>query len=93
MDQWIKDKWESNKLVFFLLLPILLIILFKDLIMEILIGTARKQTEATKAKDEKLKDQFDTINDEANALKKESDNVGKQSENIPDDEDWNKKRT
>lgn len=92
MDNWIKNLWNNNKILFFVLLPLVLIVFFRDLIMELLIGSVRKEVRETKDKDAKLKAEQDAANKEAERLKAEADKIDKDIENGKDpDKDWHKK--
>jgi len=73
MDDWIKNLWKENKLVFFLLIPLILIIFFRDLIISLIVGNARKVANKAKAKDAELKAKADAANIEADKLKSQSD--------------------
>lgn len=88
MDQWITNLWTKNKILFFILIPVILIFVFKNLIMEYLVGSLRKRVEEAKKQDAKLEKDFDKINDQADKLREEAN----QNPTIPDDEDWHKKR-
>lgn len=90
MDEWLKKLWENNKILFVLLLPLVLILLFKDLLLELLVGSVRVKTKQTAEEDKKLKSEQDAINDAANKLKSEADELGKKAEKVDEREDWNK---
>lgn len=90
MDNWIKKLWKDNKLLFFLLFPLGLIIFFRDLIIEVLIGSARKTAEKAKETDGKLKEEQERLNMSANKNKKEADELkGELNNDVKSD--WNKK--
>lgn len=88
---WAKDLWSKNKLLFCLLIPLILLVVFKDLIMDYLIGSSRKLVNKTKEEDQKLKAESDKAQQEANDLKESADNKEEQINNLPEDEDWHKR--
>lgn len=95
MDEKIKNLWNNNKILFFLLIPIILIVVFRDLILALLFGSARKTVEQAKAEDAKLTTESNAANLEAEKLKAEADMLAKQigarkESDIP--LDWNKKK-
>ncbi len=92
MDQWIKDLWNKNKLVFILLLPIVLIVFFKDLIFSYLVKSSNDKVDKTKAKDEELKQKAKAANEQADKAKQEADKLEKEIKDIEGDEDWHRKR-
>jgi len=95
MDEKIKNLWNNNKLLFFILLPLVLLFVFRDLVLSLLIGSARRVTGAAKAEDEKLKSESSQIEREADKTKVEADEISKRIENRKEDdisEDWNKKK-
>lgn len=89
MDSWIKGLWAKNKIFFILLLPVIILAIFKDILMEYLIGSARKMTREAREKDGKLKSDLDKINAKADEMKRQADELGK--EDPEDDPDWHKK--
>lgn len=88
MDEKIKKLWAENKLVFFLLLPLIILFVFRDVVLAILTGSARKISQETAKKDADFKSQQDAANLEADRLRKEADEAGKEKPNVG--EDWNK---
>lgn len=88
----IKKLWENNKFLFFVLLPIVLLVFFKDLIFEYLVGSAREKVRETEKKDQELKQKADAANAKADKLKEEADKLGQDAENVKGDADWHKKR-
>ena len=91
MDEKIKNLWQNNKILFFLLLPLILVVVFKDVIIEVLLGSARKMSNEAKDKDADLKAKQDEANAKANQLKAEADALGKKVEDgNATDESWNK---
>jgi len=93
----LKELYEKNKLLFSLVIviaaPLLLLILFKDLLLKMIAGSADKLVTETKQKDEALKAEQDKANVEANAHKEKADSLGAQADQAQkdDDADWHKK--
>ena len=99
MDEKLKNYWNNNKLMFFLVvIPITLgIILFtlRDLIFAMLAGSARKTAEEAKKEDAVLKAQGDEAAIAAAKAQAAADAAGKRIEDRKEDdisEDWNKKK-
>jgi zona occludens toxin (predicted ATPase) len=95
MDEKIKGLWNSNKILFFLLIPIILIFVFRDLIMSILIGSARKVSENAKKEDEQLKSKADEAERQSELEKQKADLIADRIENRKEEdvsEDWHKKK-
>lgn len=91
MDEWLKNLWEKNRLVFLLLLPLILLIVFKDVVISMLLSGARKEAQKAKEEDAKLEKEQDKINDEADKLKAQADALEtKIKEGDPANEDWHK---
>lgn len=100
MDEKLKTLWESakteasnlwskNKILFFLIIPLIILAIFRDVLIQLLVSSSKKILTETKAKDEDLKGQANSLNSQANQL---IDDANKKSENKPTvDEDWYKK--
>lgn len=88
----IKKLWQNNKFLFFLLLPLVLLVVFKDLIWDFLVGSARKKVRETEKKDEELKQKADEANAKADELKDQADQLGEDVKNVKGDPNWHKKR-
>jgi len=92
--QWVENLWKNHKVWFFLLIPLVLIIFFKDLIFSLLVGSARKVVKETKEKDKPLQTEANKLNNEANKLKTEADSIGDNIENRDGSDvplDWHRK--
>ena len=79
---------------FFLLIPLVLIVFFKDLIFSLLVGSARKVTEEAREKDKPLEAEANKLNEEANKLKTEADSIGNNIDDRKENDisvDWHKK--
>lgn len=93
MDSWIKNLWKKNKILFAIALPLIVLVVFKDLIMEYLIGSARKMSNEAKDKDQELKEKQDKLNAEADKTKADADRLQNEIEDTrkeAGDEDWHK---
>lgn len=89
MDEWAKNLWNNNKIVFFLLIPVILLIFFRNVIIDLLIKDSRKIGNEAEEKDRKLSQDETKANTQANQIIADAD---KKSENKPEvGEDWNKK--
>lgn len=98
MDEKLKELWSKNKLLALLaglvLVPLILLFLFKDLIFAMLAGSAHKAVDAARTEDEKLKSQADQAALDAAVAKAEADAAAKRIAARKEDdvsEDWNKK--
>lgn len=91
MDQWIKGLWSNNKILFFLLIPVVALYFARDIIFGLIIGDARKVSEEAKKKDDTLQNQQQAAEQAADQAKKEADEIGNQANNVNADEDWHKK--
>lgn len=93
----LKELYEKNKILFYILvivgLPLLILIAFKDIILKIIAGSANKLVTETKQKNEVLKAEQDKANSEANAHKEKADKLEAQANQAQkeDDSDWHKK--
>lgn len=99
MDEKLKEYWNNNKLMFFLVvIPITLgIILFtlRDLIFAMLVGSARKTAEEAKKEDSKLQNTANQAELEAAKTQAAADAAAQRISNRREEdisEDWNKKK-
>jgi hypothetical protein len=90
MNKWIKDLWNNNKLLFFILIPIVILVFFNDIIMQLIASGARKEVNKTKSKDDQLKTELKELDEKANMHKKNADNIRDERDNVEVDEDWYK---
>jgi uncharacterized protein YlxW (UPF0749 family) len=95
VDEKILALWNKNKIFFFLLLPILLLILFRNVVFDILVGISRKTMENARKEDAKLKEIADTAKEQSQDLEEKAkeiqDTINNRTTNdIP--EDWYKKK-
>ena len=88
----LKSLWEKNKLLFIIGLPLILIVVLKDFILELLVGSARKMANEARDKDAELKAKQDKLNLEAEKHKAKADAAAEKANNTDDvDENWHKK--
>lgn len=101
VDQWLKDQaskinqdfktlWNNNRIFLILLIPIILIIKFRNVIIDILVNASKQQIEDAQNKDAKLKTKEDQAKAQANQLVDEANKLGQQPQQ-PVDVDWYKK--
>jgi uncharacterized protein YlxW (UPF0749 family) len=89
------EMWNKNKWLFFLLIPVILLFIFKDVIISLVAGNihntvkdAEKQDETLKADAEKLNDQANKERDEAQQIQNQVN--GRDTSDV--NEDWYKKK-
>ena len=94
MDAFFKRMWENNKIVFILLIPIILLLLFGKGMISILRNSIEKLLSDSKKQDASLKEQADAANLEAEKERQKAADLEKQIQNRDTsdvNEDWNKK--
>ena len=94
MDEKLKELWNTNKLFFFLLLPLAILWFFKDLVFSILAGSARKTSEEARKQDEQLQSQSNQAATDAAKAQAAADAAAKRIADRKEgdvSEDWNKK--
>ena len=88
MDQWAKDLWEKNKIVFFLLIPVILLIYFRSFFINLLLSDSRKIATEADQKDNQLSKEETQANSQSNQIIADANKL---SDNKPPvTEDWNK---
>lgn len=90
---WLKDVYNSNKILFYTIIPIMgiiyLVIKFHNIIIDFLIGNSKDILKDATEKDAKLAQQADATKAQADALVKTANDLPKQE--APVDQDWDKK--
>ena len=86
-----KTLWKEHKVKFFLLLPVIILLLLKDIIFDMLISGGLKEVKETEEKDMILKDKADKANLEAEKHKATADRIKKEIDNIEENENWHEK--
>lgn len=89
MDQKIKDLWNNNKIVFFLLIPLILLWFFRNIIIGLLVDSGNKIVGDATQKSNELKSQQDVANAKADQIIADADKHAAEKPSVG--EDWNKK--
>lgn len=99
MDEKIKNLWNNNKLLFWILSPIILllvlVLVFRDVVMAFLIGSARKTSQEARDASKGLEEKVHQTEMEAAKSQAEADAAKKRIEERKESdisEDWNKKK-
>lgn len=92
MDDYFKNLWKNNKILFILLIPAIILYFLRDIIIDLLISSSRKISKEARKRDDKLRAEQDRLDDAADAKRKESDKKEEKIKNLPDDEDWHKRK-
>lgn len=94
MDEKLKELWNTNKVFFFLLLPLALVFLFRDFLFALLAGSAHKTADEAKQKDADLQTQANAAEVDAAKAQTAADEAAKRIADRKEgdvSEDWNKK--
>lgn len=94
MDEKLKELWNTNKLFFFLLLPLALVFIFRDFLFAALAGSARKTANEAKEKDSQLQAQSNQAEIDTAKAQAAADAAAKRIADRKEgdiSEDWNKK--
>lgn len=89
MDAWIKNLWANNKIVFFLLIPLIALWFARNIIIGMLVDSGNKVVGDATAKSNELKTAEDIANAQANQIKADADAAAANKPAVG--EDWNKK--
>lgn len=89
MDEWAKNLWNNNKIVFFLAIPILLLVYFRSFVINLLLHDSRKLAADAEAKDKVLTQQATQANAQADQLVDDAQKLNQNKQEVT--EDWNKK--
>ena len=99
MDEKIKNLWNNNRLLFWILFPLIAIVVlvftFRDLILALLIGSARKTSEEAKKQDQTLQNQINEQEKQAALEQQKADDAQKRIDDRKDSDisdDWYKKK-
>lgn len=92
MNDFFKDLWKDNKILFLLLLPLITLYFLRDIIINLLISSSRKISKEARKRDDELRAEQDSANAAADAKRKQAEEREKQIENLEDDESWHKRR-
>lgn len=88
MDEKIKNLWNNNKLVFFILIPLIALWFARNILIDLLVSSGNKIVGDTTAKSDGLKHDQDVANTQADQIKADADKAA--SKKDPVGEDWNK---
>lgn len=81
--------WDKHRVFLIIFGLAILIFKFREVIIDLLVSSARKTVNEAQEKDAKLKSEQDQANDQANQLRKEAEAISKTKPEV--DEDWHKK--
>jgi hypothetical protein len=89
LSQPVTTLWQESRVFLLVFGIIILIVKFRDVIIDLILGEAKHQVDTATKTDAQLKSQENAANDQANQLRKEADTL---SDNLPPvTDDWNKK--
>jgi len=89
MDEKIKSLWANNKIVFFLLIPLIALWFARNAIISLLVSSGNKVVGDATTKSDQLKQEETVANAKADQLKADADKARQDTPKA--DEDWNKK--
>jgi hypothetical protein len=85
----LKEVWNKNKILFFIIIPLILLAKFRDLIIDFLVASGKRLMDNARKQDQQLRNEANSANNQANQL---IANADKKDDNKPlVDEDWHKK--
>lgn len=88
MDSWIKKLWKNNKIAFFLLIPVILLVVFRNVVIDILVKDSRRIANETEDKDKELAEAIIKANTKADQIKDDANKLS--VDKPPVNEDWHK---
>ena len=91
MDEKIKSLWANNKIIFFLLIPLIALWFGRNLIIDLLVSNSNKTVGDTTGKSDSLKHDEIVANSQANQIKADADAQVTATKSDLVTEDWNKK--
>jgi hypothetical protein len=89
MDQKLKDLWNNNKIVFFILLPLIAIWMFRNILIDLLIGSSHQLTQDATGKDQVLANEEAAAKAKAEQLQQQAAAAGQNKPEVG--ADWYKK--
>lgn len=84
--------WERDKVFFIAFIGLIAVAKFRDVLIQLIMGSAKKLEDDTIKKDAVLLADENKANDQANTLVKDAEKKAEDSKNIPVNEDWYKKK-
>ena len=88
--KWVADLWVNHRWKFFILLPIVLLVVFKDVIMAFIVESGIKEVKQTEQADQKIKEVIKEK--EIKAAEHEAKAEAIKDSPVSVDRDWHKKR-
>lgn len=88
----IKKLWQEKKWLLILLIPVLLILLFSEVLLSLIKGSADRIVRKATEKDKALEEQINAAKRKADLAKSKADAAKKKRQNIKGDKNWHKKR-
>lgn len=88
MDEKIKNLWNNNKIVFFLLVPLIVLWFCRNIIIGLLVDSGNKVVGEATTKSNELKGQQDVANAKADQIIADADKHAAEKPKVG--EDWNK---
>lgn len=85
----ISTLWDNHRTFLIIFGIAILIFKFREVIIDLLVSSARKTVSEAKEKDSVLKSEQNQANDQADQLRREAEALSKDKPKV--DEDWNKK--
>lgn len=89
MDEKIKALWQNNKIVFFLLIPLIALWFARNVIINLLVSSGNNIVGDTTAKSDVLKHDETVANTQADQIKADADKAAATKPAVG--EDWNNK--
>lgn len=82
--------WKKSKILFIVALPLIALILFKDILLALLVSGGTKEVKKTKKKDEELKDKVEVLEKEAAKSEGKIERIKEEIKEIDSskDENW-----
>lgn len=88
LDEKIKNLWNNNKIVFFLLIPLIALWYFRNVIIDLLVSSGNKVVTDTTKKSDELKHDQTVANTKADQIIADADAAAAKKPLVG--EDWNK---
>jgi hypothetical protein len=95
MEQWLENLYKKNKIIFFLLIPLVILVIFKNLIFSFLARSVKGEVKNAIKKDDELKSTQDNLVKESEKHKALADAKKEEIKNndaASVSEDWHKNR-
>ena len=88
MDEKIKNLWNNNRLVFFLLIPFIALFFLRNILIDMLVSSGNKVVSDTSKKSDELKQESVIADTKANQIIEDADEARKDQPKVG--EDWDK---